>query len=183
VLSVSIFFDLRRIFGDRNLVARISQALGECGSGSGKAVFLSALARQAISYDVPLGFFRRFVLQSKGEHGETLEIKAAGLMPLTDLVRVLALRGGVTVPGTQDRLARLVEVGKMSRRDADRLSGAHRLLAGLRVRLHAEQVRKGQEPHNHLDVRAISHAERAALKDAFLVIREAQHGLALDFPS
>lgn len=183
VLSVSIFFDFRAVCGDRALAARISKALGECGSGSGKAVFLAALARHAVKYDVPLGFFRRFVLESKGAHGETLEIKAAGLMPLTDLVRVRALQGGVTVPGTQDRLARLVESGKMNRREADRLAGAHRLLAGLRVRLHAEQARKGQEPHNHLDVRAITHAERAALKDAFLVIREAQKGLALDFPS
>jgi CBS domain-containing protein len=183
VLRVSIFFDLRAVCGDGNLAARISQALGECGSGRGKAVFLSALARQASSYDVPLGFFRRFVLESKGEHGETLEIKAAGLMPLTDLVRVRALQGGVTAPGTQDRLARLVEAGKMNRREADRLAGAHRLLAGLRVKLHAEHARKGETPHNHLDVRAITHADRAALKDAFLVIREAQKGLALDFPS
>jgi len=183
VLRVSIFFDLRSVDGDRALATRISQALGECGSGGGKAVFLSALARQAASYDVPLGFFRRFVLESKGEHRETLEIKAAGLMPLTDLVRVRALQGGVTVPGTQDRLAHLVETGKMNRREADRLAGAHRLLAGLRVRLHAEHARKGGEPHNHLDVRAITHAERASLKDAFLVIREAQKGLALDFPS
>ena len=183
VLQVSIFFDLRAVCGDRTLAARISQALGECGGGTGKAVFLSALARQAAGYDVPLGFFRRFVLESKGEHKETLEIKAAGLMPLTDLVRVRALQGGVTVPGTQDRLARLVETEKMGRREADRLAGAHRLLAGLRVRLHAQQARKGEEPHNHLDVRAITHAERAALKDAFLVIREAQKGLALDFPS
>jgi signal-transduction protein with cAMP-binding, CBS, and nucleotidyltransferase domain len=52
----------------------------------------------------------------------------------------------------------------------------------LRVRIHAEQLRKGEEPHNHLRVRSVSHAERAALKDAFLVIREAQKGLALDFP-
>src|SRR5690606_17922517 len=66
VLRVSIFFDLRSIHGDRGLAMRISQALGECGGGSGKAVFLSALARQAVAYDVPLGFFRRFVLQSKG---------------------------------------------------------------------------------------------------------------------
>ena len=183
VLRVSIFFDLRAVCGDRDLVAHIREALRRCGSGTGKAVFLSALARQAAGYDVPLGFFRRFVLQSKGEHRETLEIKAAGLMPLTDLVRVRALQGGVTVPGTQDRLTRLVEDGKMSRRDADRLAGAHRLLAGLRIRLHADQVRKGEEPHNHLDVRAISHAERAALKDAFLVIREAQKGLVLDFPT
>jgi CBS domain-containing protein len=183
VLRVSIFFDLRAVCGDRELAARIGQALGECGSGRGKAVFLSALARQASSYDVPLGFFRRFVLESKGEHGETLEIKAAGLMPLTDLVRVRALQGGVTAPGTQDRLARLVESGKMNRREADRLAGAHRLLAGLRVRLHAAHARKGEAPHNHLDVRAITHADRAALKDAFLVIREAQKGLALDFPS
>jgi CBS domain-containing protein len=183
VLRVSIFFDLRAVCGDLALAARISKALGESGSGTGKAVFLSALARQAASYDVPLGFFRRFVLAGKGEHRETLEIKAAGLMPLTDLVRVRALQGGVTLPGTQDRLARLVETGQMSRRDADRLAGAHHLLAGLRVRLHAEHARKGEQPHNHLDVRAISHAERAALKDAFLVIRDAQKGLVLDFPS
>lgn len=183
VLQVSIFFDLRAVCGDRSLAARISRALGECGSGTGKAVFLAALARQAAGYDVPLGFFRRFVLEGKGAHKETLEIKAAGLMPLTDLVRVRALQGGVTVPGTQDRLARLVETGKMGRREADRLAGAHRLLAGLRVRLHAQQARKGEEPHNYLDVRAITHADRAAMKDAFLVIREAQKGLALDFPS
>ena len=182
VLQVSIFFDLRGIYGDDALVKRVRQALAECASGSGKAVFLAALARQAASYDVPLGFFRRFVLESKGEHKETLEIKAAGLLPLTDMVRMLALRGGVTVPGTQDRIDQLVAAGKMSRRDADRLAGAHRLLSGLRVRIHAEQLRKGEEPHNHLRVRSVTHAERAALKDAFLVIREAQKGLALDFP-
>jgi CBS domain-containing protein len=182
VLRVSIFFDLRAVHGDDALATRISEALGECGSGRGKAVFLSALARQAASYDVPLGFFRRFVLASRGEHRETLEIKASGLVPLTDLVRVRALQGGVTVPATQMRLAQLLEAGRMSRRDADRLAGAHRLLSGLRVRLHADQLRRGEAPHNHLDPRAISHAERAALKDAFLVIREAQQGLALDFP-
>lgn len=181
VLRVSIFFDLRAIVGDQQLAARISQALAECGSGAGKGVFIAALARQAAGYDVPLGFFRRFVLASKGEHRETLEIKASGLMPLTDLVRVRALAAGVTTPGTQARITQMLEAGKISRRDADRLAGAHRLLAGLRVRLHAEQVRRGEEPHNHLDPRAISHAERAALRDAFLVIREAQKGLSLDY--
>jgi CBS domain-containing protein len=171
------------VCGESALTARISEAIAKLGSGTGKAVFLSALARQAASYDVPLGFFRRFVLESKGEHRETLDIKAAGLMPLTDLVRVRALQGGVSLPGTQDRLARLVERERMDRREADRLAGAHRLLAGLRIRLHAEHARKGQSPHNHLDVRAITHAERAAMKDAFLVIRESQKGLALDFPA
>jgi len=183
VLRVSIFFDMRAVCGDQQLAARIGQAIGECGSGAGKSIFIAALARQAAKYDVPLGFFRRFVLASKGEHRETLEIKASGLMPLTDLVRVRALEAGVTVPGTQARIAQMVEAGRLSRRDADRLAGAHRLLSGLRVRLHAEQVRRGEEPHNHLDPHTISHAERAALRDAFLVIREAQKGLTLDFPT
>lgn len=182
VLRVSIFFDLRGIHGDRDLVARIRQALAECASGGGKAVFLGALARQAASYDVPLGFFRRFVLESRGEHRETLEIKASGLLPLTDLVRVRALQGGVTVPATRDRLAALMSRGTMSRLDGDRLDGAHRLLSGLRVRLHADLVRRGEAPHNHLDVHSLGHAERAALRDAFLVIREAQRGLAMDLP-
>ena len=181
VLRVSIFFDLRAVYGDLQLVAQLAQALGECGSGRHKGPFITALARQAASYDVPLGFFRRFVLAGKGEHSDTLEIKASGLMPLTDLVRVRALESGITVPGTQARIAGMLEAGRLSRTDADRLSGAHRLLAGLRVRLHADQVRRGEAPHNHLDPSTISHAERAALRDAFVVIREAQKGLALDF--
>jgi CBS domain-containing protein len=181
VLRVSIFFDVRAVYGDQLLAAQITEGLGETGSGRGKGVFMTALARQAAGYDVPLGFFRRFVLASHGEHRETLEIKASGLMPLTDLVRVRALEAGVTVPGTQARIAQLLDANRLSRRDADRLAGAHTLLAGLRVRLHAEQVRRGEEPHNHLDPTAISHAERAALREAFLVIREAQRGLNMDF--
>jgi len=95
---------------------------------------------------------------------------------------VRALDAGLTVPGTQARIAQLLAANRLSRTDADRLAGAHALLAGLRVRLHAEQVRRGEAPHNHLDPKAISHAERAALREAFLVIREAQRGLVLDFP-
>lgn len=182
VLRISIFFDLRAIEGDHALAARVSRALGECGGGRDKGAFISALARQAASYDVPLGFFRRFVLASKGEHRETLEIKASGLMPLTDLVRVRALEAGITAPGTQARIAQLLEANRLSRTDADRLSGAHLLLMGLRVRLHAQQVRRGEDPHNHLDPREITYAEREALKEAFLVIREAQQGLLVDFP-
>jgi CBS domain-containing protein len=182
VLRVSIFFDLRSVHGDQDLVAQILQALAESGNRRGSGIFIAALARQAAGYDVPLGFFRRFVLAGKGEHRETLDIKASGLMPLTDLVRVRALEAGVTVPGTQARLAQCLEAGRLSRRDADRLTGAHRLLSALRVRLHAEQVRCGEAPHNHLDPRAITHAERVALRDAFVVIREAQQGLLLDYP-
>jgi CBS domain-containing protein len=182
VLRVSIFFDLRGVYGDRDLVEQIVHVMAESGSRSGSGVFIAALARQAAGYDVPLGFFRRFVLASKGEHRETLDIKASGLLPLTDLVRVRALEAGVTVPGTQARLAQCLDAGRLSRRDADRLTGAHRLLSALRVRLHAEHVRCGEPPHNHLDPRAITHAERVALRDAFVVIREAQQGLLLDYP-
>jgi CBS domain-containing protein len=183
VLRVSICFDLRAVHGDRQLSSRLSEALGKCASGQHKGAFITALARQASSYDVPLGFFRRFVLAGRGEHAETLEIKASGLLPLTDLVRVRALEAGFTMPGTQARLAALRDSGRQSASDADRLAGAHRLLTGLRVSLHAEQVRRGEEPDNHLDPRTISHAERSALRDAFLVIREAQKGLLLDFPA
>ena len=182
VLRISIFFDLRAIAGDDALAAQVSRALGECGGGRDKGVFISALARQAAGYDVPLGFFRRFVLASHGEHRERLEIKASGLLPLTDLVRVRALEAGITVPGTQARIAQLIETNRISRTDADRLSGAHLLLMGLRIRLHAQQIKRGEQPHNHLDPREISYAERAALREAFLVIREAQQGLLVDFP-
>jgi CBS domain-containing protein len=181
VLRVSIFFDLRRVHGDPSLGAQLATALAATGSGPGKSVFLTALARQAARYDVPLGFFRRFVLESRGEHRDTLDLKASGLLPLTDLVRVRALQAGIAVPGTQSRLVALTEAGRLSRADADRLASTHDLLTGLRVRLHAEQVRRGETLHNGLDPTVLGPAERTALKDAFLVIREAQQGLQLDF--
>jgi CBS domain-containing protein len=158
-----------------------AKALGECGSGRGKGVFITALARQAAGYDVPLGFFRRFVLASKGEHRETLEIKASGLMPLTDLVRVRALEAGITVPGTQARIAQLVEANRLSRRDADRLAGSARpafRAPGTPARGTGAARRATAQPSRP---DAISHAERAALREAFLVIREAQRGLNMDF--
>ena len=182
VLRISIFFDLRAIYGDPAFGTQLNRAIEQFSGNPGSGVFIASLARQAASYDVPLGFFRRFVLASRGEHRETLDIKGAGLMPLTDLVRVRALEAGVSAAGTQSRIARLLEAGRLSSRDADRLAGAHRLLAGLRVRLHADQVRRGEETNNHLDPRSITHAERAALRDAFVVVREAQKGLTLDFP-
>ena len=181
VLRVSIFFDLRCVHGDPGLGGQLVAAVAATGSGPGKSVFLTALARQAARYDVPLGFFRRFVLESRGQHRETLDLKASGLMPLTDLVRVRALQAGIAVPATQSRLAALADLGRLSRADADRLAGAHDLLSGLRVQLHAEQVRRGEAAHNHLDPAALGHAERTALKDAFLIIREAQQGLQMDF--
>jgi CBS domain-containing protein len=182
VLRISIFFDLRAIEGDQGLASRLSRAVAECGTGRNKGAFISALARQAASYDVPLGFFRRFVLASQGEHRETLEIKSSGLLPLTDLVRVRALEAGISTPGTQQRISQLKQANRLSPVDSDRLSGAHLLLMGLRVRLHAQQVRRGQQPHNHLDPSDLGYAEREALKEAFLVIREAQQGLLGDFP-
>jgi CBS domain-containing protein len=183
VLRVSIFFDLRTVYGEPHLVTRIREQMAECGRGRGKSAFVAALARQAAGYDVPLGFFRRFVLASQGEHGDVLDLKARGLLPVTDLVRVRALAAGITAPSTQARITQLLADGQLSRKDADRLSGAHRLLAGLRVRLHADQVRRGEQPHNYLDPAALSHAERTSLRDAFRVIREAQQGLAMDFPA
>ncbi len=182
VLRISIFFDLRAVDGEHALAAQISRALGECGARRDKGAFISALARQAASYDVPLGFFRRFVVASQGENRETLDVKASGLLPLTDLVRVRALEAGITVPSTQERIAQMLDMNRLSHTDADRLAGAHILLTGLRVRLHAEQMRRGEKPDNHLDPREISHSEREALREAFLVIREAQQGLLLDFP-
>jgi CBS domain-containing protein len=182
VLRVGIFFDLRAVCGDVALGRGMREALADAVTGKDKGIFLATLARHAVEYDVPLGFFRQFVLEDRGEHRETLELKASGLLPLTDLVRVRALAAGITEPSTPGRLNALLEGGRLHRRDVDRLLGAHRLLSGLRVRLHAEQVRAGaQALHNHLDPRRIGHDGRAALRDAFMVLREAQKGLASDF--
>jgi CBS domain-containing protein len=52
------------------------------------------MASNALKHTPPLGLLRGFATIRSGEHRNTLDLKMNGVIPIVDLGRMYALRGG-----------------------------------------------------------------------------------------
>jgi CBS domain-containing protein len=180
LLRASIFFDLRPVAGDAALGRALLDTLAAIGRHD--ALFLGILARQSLQHAVPLGVFRRFVVERDGVHRDRLDLKRAGLLPLTEMVRVRALAAGLgSSAGTRDRLSALAAAGQLAPADADALGHAFDLFSRLRLVHQLRQLRAGAAADNWIDPDALPGPDRAALRDAFGLVRNAQAALAAEF--
>lgn len=179
LMHASVFFDQRLVAGDRGLFDSLQASIFE--QATAQPLFLAVLARQAVAYDVPLGLFRRFVVAREGEHRDTLDLKAAGAMPLTDVLRVHALAAGIREPGCLQRIDALRLAGRLTQESAAELSAAFRLVLRLRLEHQARQMSASQPPDNRINPDRLERRDRDALRDAFGVIRIAQTALGNEY--
>lgn len=172
LLHSTIFFDVRVIDGDADLLTPIHSALL---ARTPKAdLFLALLTQAAMRNRPPLGFFRRFVVESGGAHEDALDLKHRGVALINDLARIYALAGGIKAVSTQARLQAALEAGLLEADLAHSLIEAWHLIAALRIEEQSEAVRRGDTPTSFLDPDALSPLMRAHLKDAFGTIGQAQ---------
>lgn len=179
VMRVSIFFDLRGIWGDTTLSRAVQHHM--LTHAKSNSIFQAALARNVLESSPPLGLLRQFVVERNGEHRDQFNLKKRGILPLIELVRLRALSAGVPALGTLDRLAALKALGHMNPADADGLTEACRVISRLRIELQADQVSRGEAVHNYCDPKALSRLTRHNLRGAFAVIHDAQASVRLHY--
>ena len=179
VMHSSIFFDMRCVHGDRELV----DALQEYAIGRAKQnrIFRRFMAANVLGHRPPIGFFRRFVQEDDGSHSEGLNLKHRGIVPITDLIRMRALEAGVREANTFRRMELAVAAGSMNEGDAKSLGDALRLISRIRLAHQAEQMAQGREPTNFVPPDELSPLMRRNLKAAFMLVVEAQSGLAIRY--
>ena len=68
--------------------------------------FFRHLTENALHFKPPLGFFRNFVVESKGKHRDAFDIKSA-MVPIVDFARIYALKHKLKETNTLERLNRL----------------------------------------------------------------------------
>lgn len=175
LMLASIFFDMRVLYGDKNLLERLQADILRRTRDNG--IFIAYMAANALSHRPPLGFFRNFVLVHDGKHDDTLDIKHRGIVPIIDLARVYALSKGLPQVNTGQRLQAAVESGALSWEMGENLIDALEFIATLRVRHQAAQILRGLAPDNFLAPDDLSELERDHLKDAFAVIKLLQETL------
>ena len=179
LLYSSIFFDFRLGYGHPELVHALRAHLS--ASLVGWSGFFRHLTQNALLSKPPIGFFRNFVVESKGEQRNKFDIKRA-MMPIVDYARVYALKQGVEETNTLDRLSRLMQRGTLLPRDFNEIEQGYSFLMQLRLaRQVSAMLDEDAPPDNYVNPKELSGIEQRLLKEIFVRIGNLQTRMSFDF--
>ena len=175
LLNCNIFFDLNGVFGRIKWAEQLNAFIVRRAKKNN--LFLACLARNALNRKPPLGFFKDFVMENDGQHKNSINLKRRGTAPLADLIRVHALAIGSPSQNSFQRLEDIIEAGILPHSKGADLRHAMELISLVRLRHQASDVEMDIEPDNNIEPENMSDLERRNLKDAFLVLSNAQNFL------
>jgi CBS domain-containing protein len=165
VLAACIYFDLRPVAGSPEPGETLWQWV--CASAPGQTLFLRYLARAAVERHPPLGLFGRFVVERSGAHKDALDLKARGVFPMTQAMRVLALSLGLRETNTVDRLVAVTQRGIFRSAECRELRDAYEVVSRIRLAHQLDCIAEHRDPDNHVDPQRLSKSDRLLLKEAF----------------
>jgi len=175
LMHANIFFDLRAVDGEAELVEEIKDSIR--ATARKNELFLALMAKNAMNFQPPLGFFRQFVLEKSGEHKNTLNLKLHGIIPIVETARIRSLAAGEMRVSTRNRLRAAARQGELTPADAESLIDALDFIEKLRLEHQSRQMSAGEKPDNHLSPSELSPLARQNLKAAFSQIRTSQAAL------
>jgi CBS domain-containing protein len=172
-MLASVMFDLRPIGGHFSLFADLQEET--LARASRNSIFVAHMVSNSLKHQPPLGLFRGFATVRSGEHKNTIDLKHNGVVPVTDLGRVYALKGRLTEVNTRARLVAAIEAGAVSAGGGRDLIDAYDMIAQTRLEHQAAQIQRGEKPDNFMAPSDLSDFERSHLRDAFVVIKTMQN--------
>ncbi|MFV9646071.1 MAG: DUF294 nucleotidyltransferase-like domain-containing protein [Desulfobacterales bacterium] len=179
LLQSSIFFDFRGAYGDMDLITELRKYL--FGSLVGWPGFFRHLTENALHFKPPIGFFRNFLVESKGEHQNSFDIKSA-MTPIVDFARIYALKNKLEETNTQERLYQLYLKTVLSWQDYNELEQAYSFLMQLRfIRQITSVIDENKKPDNYVNPKKLSSIEQTMLKEIFKRIEKMQTKLSFEF--
>ncbi len=158
LLAVDIFFDFRPVHGEGALATALWIEAWEAARDA--VPFLKLLADQNVA-EAPIGFFGRL----KTEDGR-IDLKRHGPRTIVATARLLALRHGIPVHATRDRLDGVRRLGIGGDSDLAEAVAAHERLLGLILRAQLADIAAGKKPSNRVPLGIVErHGGTARLKD------------------
>ena len=175
-MLASVMFDLRPIGGTPALFRDLQEETLSLASKN--SIFVAHMISNSLKHHPPLGLLRGFATVRSGEYKNHIDMKHNGVVPVTDIARVYALRGELTEVNTRARIEAAEDAGVVSVSGARDLIEAYDLIAALRLENQAALVKAGRKPDNYLAPSDLSDFERSHLRDAFVVVRTMQSALS-----
>lgn len=160
------FLDIRPVGGSRALFDALQSHIRTLLAGRG-SMFLSVLAYVSLNLRPPTGFFRRLIFEP---HKSAIELKLTGTGPIVNVARIFALAHGGVVTNTDERLQFLIRSEVADPVVWNDLREAFEFLMMLRLDVQRKQAndrRPAADYDNLVDPQALTHLQRALLKEAF----------------
>ena len=179
LLQATIFFDFRRGYGDTGLINSLREFLFETLDGwSG---FFTPFSENALRLRPPIGFFRNFLVATKGKHKDTFDIKSA-MTPIVDFARIYALKNRIAETNTLERLEQLRIKQVLKQPQYEELEKAYSFLLQIRfVRQVTAIMDEKAKPDNYINPKKLTRIEQKMLKEIFTRVETFQTRLEVDF--
>jgi CBS domain-containing protein len=175
--QLSIVLDYRKVGGPLDAEPALDDAMRDAAR---RPIFLRHLARRALDERPPTGFVRDLVVESRGEHAGTVDLKHRGIVIVGGLARYYAVRSGVSEKRTVDRLRGAEASGAIDAETREGLEESFRFLWEVRLRHHVERHRAGLPADDFVNPHELGSVARQGLKEAFRIVGRAQKALALE---
>ncbi len=176
VMMCTIFFDYSLVYGDGNLVHKLSENIFK--SIHNYEIFLNFLGRNALKNPPPLGFFRQFLVEQNGDNKDQFDLKSRALMPLIDAARLLTLSHQIKdVNNTIYRFQKLVEVEPQNKDLYLSCVDSFKIL----LRYRTKQGIKHNDSGRYVELNNLSKSEKLKLKGCFGTIKDVQELLNIRY--
>lgn len=169
LMNTAIFFDSACVSGNKELLSKLKEYLFNAGGNS--QTFNSNFAKVITNFDVPLGFFDGFVVDSKNSmHKNELDIKKGGIFIIVQSIRALCLEKHIFKTNTAKRIKALSEMGVFDEETAQELIMAFNFLSNLKLKFNLVKLDKKEEIDNYINPDNLNTMEKDLLKDSFKIV-------------
>jgi len=178
LLEVNIFFDFRCVYGDKAFTAQLRTFIDDLLKD--RPVFFQFMARNALLYKPPIGFFGNIVVESSGHNPSTFDIKES-IKPIVNFARLYALKNNIADTNTQDRLYRLLVKDTLTEANYREMVKVYDYLMQMRFKHQALELSENRQPDNFINPKQLTDLEHTLLKNAFSQINNFQKRISYDF--
>jgi len=162
----SIFFDAKVVAGDKRLLSGLKKSLFE-HIDTNNDVYMARFAKLTTLFETPVGFFSTFLHRDR-----KIDVKKAGIFPIVQGIRSLALKYQVKALSTVERIKLLREKKIVDDAMAQELIEAFEILLYIRLEQQLAQMRSDLPVSNEIDTERLSKIQRDLLKDTLQIVEK-----------
>ncbi len=171
----SIFFDAKAVAGDLVLLEELHKYIYERFNSSDD-IFMAFFAKLTLLFETPVGIWSTILHKDRD-----IDIKKAGIFPIVQGVRALALKYKVEVQSTIERIKELSQRNIIDEKFAKELVEAFDALSILRLGIQLESIESGKEPNNIIHSDKLSKIERDMLRDSLEIVDRFKRFISREF--
>ncbi|MFA7084196.1 MAG: DUF294 nucleotidyltransferase-like domain-containing protein [Arcobacteraceae bacterium] len=161
-MDLAIFFDSFAVAGRKELLINLKDDLFE--KLHDKDVFMAYFAKATLTFETP-SKIANFMTKT-----HDIDIKKAGVFPIVQGVRSLALREKIRETTTIKRIKILEQRKILETEQASELLEAFDLLNTIRLKAQLQKLQDGKFIDNIVDTHTLGKIERDLLKDSFSIV-------------